>query len=148
MIKKDRLSLIKNIIESREIATQEELTEALNKLGHNVSQATVSRDINELSLTKVVGHEKKFKYSISTSSTKQVDTQLLALFKHGLISMERANNLIVIKTISGNASTAGLAIDQMNFSQVVGTVAGDDTLLVIVKTNADAEHILKKLKAL
>lgn len=147
MSKKERLLAINNLINEFEIETQEELTEKLNELGFNVSQATVSRDINELNLIKVDGVNKKFKY-------KTVDTNIILspkivdLFKHVTTSIACANNLIVIKTLAGNASSAGMAFDEMKFPQVLGTVAGDDTLLVIAKTNSDAEIIIKKLRTL
>ena len=146
MTKKERLNAILNLIENNEICTQEELTDALIKLGFDVSQSTVSRDINELNLIKTEGTDKKFKYAKPSATTEIVSPQLIALFKQIVVSMASANNLIVIKTLSGNASAAGMAIDEMRFSQILGTVAGDDTLLVITKTNSDAEVVLKTLR--
>ena len=148
MTKKERLSIISNIISEQEISTQEELTVALNNLGYSVSQATISRDINELALIKVEGENKRFKYALAEKQPNVINPQILNIFKQTIISIERANNLIVLKTLSGNASSAGLAIDQMKFPQVLGTVAGDDTLLIIVKSNLDAEYILKCLRSI
>ena len=148
MTKKERLSIISNIISKQEISTQEELTVALNNLGYSVSQATISRDINELALLKVKGENKRFKYALVEKQPNVINPQILNIFKQTIISIERANNLIVLKTLSGNASSAGLTIDQMKFPQVLGTVAGDDTLLIIVKSNLDAEYILKCLRSI
>ena len=148
MAKKDRHNAILNLIKESEIDTQEDLTARLVGLGYNVSQATVSRDIAELKLIKGAGIEKKFKYVSVKKDFNSVSSKILNLYKSVVLSVCSANNLIVIKTLSGNASTAGMAIDEMRFSQILGTVAGDDTLLVVAKSNADAELIVKSLRAL
>ena len=148
MSRKARLNEILNLIESQEISTQEELTEILMAKGYSVSQATVSRDIADLNLIKVECGNKKYKYSKAILKEDNVSPQMVNLFKQIIVSMDCANNLIVIKTLSGNASAAGMAIDGMQFPMVLGTVAGDDTLLVITKTSADAEIILKSLRTL
>lgn len=148
MNKKDRLSAIEKLIANYEIDTQEELTEKLIDLGFNVSQSTVSRDINKLNLIKSSGILKKTKYVKADAVTGELSPQIVSLFKQVTISVTAANNLLVIKTLSGNASSAGMAFDEMKFPQVLGTVAGDDTVIVVAKTNADAEIILKRLRAL
>lgn len=148
MNKKDRLSAIEKLIANYEIDTQEELTEKLIDLGFNVSQSTVSRDINKLNLIKSSGVLKKTKYVKADAVTGELSPQIVSLFKQVTISATAANNLLVIKTLSGNASSAGMAFDEMKFPQVLGTVAGDDTVIVVAKTNADAEIILKRLRAL
>lgn len=148
MTKKSRLNEILRLIDSFEIDTQEELTEKLNNLGYNVSQATVSRDINELNLIKIAGAEKKYKYSKANVSNEAIPSKIISLYKHVVTSVSYANNLIVIKTLGGNAGTAGMAIDAMHFPEVLGTVAGDDTLLVVTKSNNDAETIVKSLRVL
>jgi len=148
MGKKERLSAILNLIDEFEIDTQEELTEKLIERGFNVSQATVSRDISELKLVKHAGREKKYKYVVIKKDFTSVSSKILNLYKSVVLSVCSANNLIVIKTLSGNASTAGMAIDEMRFSQVLGTIAGDDTLLVITKNSFDAELIVKSLRSL
>ena len=147
MTKKERLALIVKLIEENEIATQEELTESLNKRGYNVSQATISRDIKELNLIKTEGKNVKSKY-VKFSAGENVSPKIIELFKHVTLSIANVNNLIVIKTLSGNAGTAGMAIDGMCFPQVVGSLAGDDTLLVITKNDADAQIIVKSLRML
>jgi transcriptional regulator of arginine metabolism len=148
MTKKERLSVITSLITREEISTQEELTARLIDLGYNVSQSTVSRDINELNLIKGEGSSKKFKYIKADLGSSKVSPQMLGLLRQILTSVACANNLVVIKTLAGHANSAGMAIDEMCFPEVLGTVAGDDTLLVVAKTNADAEIIVKTLKTL
>lgn len=147
MTKKERLKLIVSVIEENEIGTQEELTEFLNKKGFNVSQATISRDIKELNLIKTEGKNVKSKY-IKFSAGENASPKIIDLFKHVTVSIASVNNLIVIKTLSGNAGTAGMVIDGMHFPQVVGSIAGDDTLLVITKNESDAQIIVKSLRML
>ncbi len=147
MTKKERLQIILNIIKEYEVATQEELTEILNKKGLDVSQATISRDIKELNLIKAEGKTIKSKY-VKIDTVESISPKIIELFKHVTVSIVSVNNLIVIKTLSGNAGTAGMAIDGMHFPQVVGSIAGDDTLLVITKNEADAQIIVKSLRML
>lgn len=148
MTKKERHALILSAITENEISTQEELTEYLNKFGAEVSQATVSRDINELNLIKAEGNVKKFKYFKPEVKSGEASQKLIDLLKQVTVSIESANNLIVLKTLAGNAGTAGMVVDQMNFKSVIGTISGDDTLLIITKTNSDAEIIKKSLSIL
>lgn len=147
MTKKERLKLILEVIEEQELGTQEELTDCLNKKGYNVSQATISRDIKELNLIKAEGKNIKSKY-VKFSAGENVSPKIIDLFKHVTLSIVCVNNLIVIKTLSGNAGTAGMALDGMHFPQVVGSVAGDDTLLAITKSDSDAQLIVKSLRML
>ena len=148
MTKKERLNKIIELIENHEIDTQEELTEKLVKEGFNVSQATVSRDIKELNLIKSNGTSRKFKYVKNADASSVVSPKIIHLFKQVTLSIIPAGNLIVIKTLSGNAGTAGMAIDEMKISQCIGTVAGDDTLLIVTRNNTDAETIVKRLRTL
>lgn len=148
MIKNSRRQAIIELIKTFDIATQEELTEKLTERGFEVSQATISRDIKELNLIKVEGQNKRAKYAIVDDFSTKLSPQLISLFKQITLSIESANNLIVLKTISGNASAAGMAIDEIKLPQVLGTVAGDDTLLIITKTSADAEIVVKGLELL
>ncbi|MBE7081045.1 MAG: arginine repressor [Clostridiales bacterium] len=142
-MKNSRRQAIIDIINTFNISTQEELTAKLVEKGFNVSQATISRDIKELNLIKV-----EQKYAVIEDFSQKLSSKLVNLFKQITISIESANNLIVLKTISGNASAAGMAIDELKFPQILGTVAGDDTLLIITKTSADAEMVVKGLEKL
>ena len=148
MAKKDRLEKIKSLITEYEISTQEELTEMLNKEGYDVSQATVSRDINKLNLVKAEGLQKKTKYILGGAEKSNVSDKIIDLFKQITLSISSVNNLIIVKTLNGNGNSAGMAIDKMNFSEVLGTIAGDDTLLVVTKSEADANFIVKSLRML
>lgn len=148
MSKKQRLQKISELIENFEIDTQEELTERLNSAGFSVSQATVSRDMKDLNVIKSAGIQKKFKYVKAPTAERGVSDKILNIYKHVTLSITSANNLIVIKTLSGNANTVGMAIDQMNLPQVLGTVAGDDTLLVVTKSSLDAEIVVKTLRSI
>ena len=148
MTKKQRLAIIEKLIAEHEVSTQEELTELLISCGYDVSQSTISRDINELNLIKVEGLSKKFKYAKAQAGTDKLTPQIISLFKQVTVSMACVNNLIVIKTLAGNANAAGMAIDGMHLDQVLGTIAGDDTLLVVARSDSDAEIIIKSLRSL
>ena len=146
MIKKNRHSAILSLISENEICTQEELTSELIKQGYDVSQSTVSRDINELNLIKTEGKTKKSIYVQALSSQNKISEQQINLLKHILVSVSFANNIVVVKTLSGNAGSAGMVIDEINFPQVLGCVAGDDVVLIIAKSNSDAEIVSKALR--
>ena len=148
MTKQERQSIISDIIEKYEIGTQEELTEKLHELGYEVSQATVSRDINELNLIKGEGSQKKSKYIKPAAANKDMPPRIIEHFRQITLSIDYANNLIIVKTLSGNGGAVGNAIDQMNIKEILGTVAGDDTLLIIARSTADAEKIVKTLRTI
>lgn len=148
MTKKERLNAILKIIKEQEISTQEELTDALISEGYLVSQATVSRDINELNLIKADGISKKNRYVKPSMDKSNVSEKMISLFKQVTLSIVSANNLVIIKTLEGNGASVGMTIDGMNLPEVLGTVAGDDTLLVVAKTNKDADMIVESLRAL
>lgn len=146
MTKKDRQKVVLDLINEFEIDTQEELTAKLNERGIDVTQATVSRDINELNLIKISGKSKKYKYAQIDIKNAALSEKIVSLFREIVVSITCCNNLIVVKTLSGNASAAGMVIDKMNIPQVLGSIAGDDTLLIVTKSNADADIMIKKLK--
>ena len=148
MKKNDRLNLILNIIKEREVGNQEELTEILNQHECKVSQATVSRDVSELGLIKVNGIDKKNKYFHAVGISKNFSQKNIDLFKHITTSIVVANNLVVVKTLEGNGSSAGYTVDSMNIPQILGTIAGDDTLVIIAKNSNDAEIISQILRSL
>ena len=146
MIKKNRHSAILQLIEEQKIYTQEELTLALVNKGYDVSQSTISRDINELNLVKIDSNSEKSYYVRALSTGNQLSPERISLLKHITVSVEYANNLIVVKTLSGNAGSAGMIIDELNFPQVLGCVAGDDVVIIVAKSNDDAEVVSKSLK--
>lgn len=138
-MKDKRHMKIKEIVSQREIDTQEDLVQELERSGFPVTQATISRDIKELQLIKVVGSHGRYKYAIPmTASNVSLDTlrrKLMEVF----VSLARATNLIVIKVLPGNAHSIGFTIDNMEISGLLGTLAGDDTLLLIC---ADEEQAI------
>ena len=146
--RQSRLKLIKNLIKENEISNQEELTEILNQNGCEVSQATVSRDVTELGLIKVNGINKKSKYFHAIGISQNFSQKNIDLFRHVTLSIVVANNLVVVKTLEGNGSSAGYTVDSMNIPQILGTIAGDDTLVIIAKNNSDAEIISQILRSL
>lgn len=148
MKKSDRQNKIIEIISSREIDTQDELVEVLNSLDLNVTQATVSRDIKELGLIKVKGKVKKYKYSLMQPNADIRKIRLLSLFKNCVTSIAVAKNIVVVKTLGGNGNSAGVMIDSLNLEEIVGSVAGDDTLIIVTKSDEDAEKVRQILNNL
>ena len=146
MTKKERQNILLELIGKYEIDTQEELTEKLNERNIAVTQATVSRDINELNLVKVAGKAKKYKYARVEIESDALSEKDINLFREITASVTCANNLIVVKTLVGNANAAGMIVDKINIPQVLGSIAGDDTLLIVTKSNRDAEIMLNRLK--
>lgn len=148
MSKIKRQQKLLDIIKQFEVETQEELIVLLNNSGYNVTQATVSRDINELKLIKVTGKNKKYKYAQVTQS-KQIDnSKFLNLFKAAVVSIEVAQNLIVIKTLISNGAPVGATVDSLNYKEVVGCVAGDDTLLIVTHSMQEATVVATRLREL
>ncbi len=136
------------LMQTREIETQEELATLLRRAGYKVTQATISRDIKELGIIKVSTDGNKQKYTYSSDEATSVSTKISNLFKHSVLSIEAANNLIVIKTIPGSANMAGMMVDRLSNPSILGCVAGDDTVLVIVKSADDADEITDILRQL
>lgn len=143
-----RLDKIKALIVEEEISTQEELTEKLISSGFEVSQATVSRDIKKLKLVKAQGVKRKIKYVLRENGSGNIPSKIINLFKQITQSICCANNLIIVKTLAGNGNSAGMAIDQMVFPEILGTVSGDDTVLIITKTEKDANYVVDCLRSL
>lgn len=148
MAKIKRQQKLLGIIKQNEVETQEELIVMLNNSGYNVTQATVSRDINELKLIKVAGKNKKYRY-VQVTQSKQIDnSKFLSLFKAAVVSIEVAQNLIVIKTLISNGAPVGATVDSLNYKEVVGCVAGDDTLLVVTHSIQEATVVAARLQEL
>jgi transcriptional regulator of arginine metabolism len=141
-----RQATILDIISKKDIETQEELCAELNKLNFNVTQATISRDIKDLKLYKVAGTTKKYKYAYIEGEGDAVNNKMRNLFRECVQSINSANNIIVIKTMRGNGSTAGTFVDSLQFTEIIGSVAGDDTLLIVVDSNDNTPTIVEKLR--
>lgn len=128
---------ILDIIEKQEIETQEELASALNARGIRVTQATVSRDIKELRLLKVLTPSGKYKYATGDQADNNLTDRFIRMLAESLLSVSSANNLIVVKTLSGSANVAAEALDSMHWPEVLGTLAGDNTVLLIIRSNEE-----------
>lgn len=140
-----RQSKILEIIANNEIETQDELVQALRNLNYDVTQATVSRDIKELGLIKILSDSKKYKYAYVDATEQQVSNKIVGIYKEVVISVKTAQNLVVVKTLKGFASSISQYIDKMNLDKVMGTVFGDDTVMIITENNMDAENVYEKL---
>ena len=145
-MKKTRHRKIVEIIEKRDVETQEELAGYLKEAGFAVTQATVSRDIRELKLSKVPTGGGKQKYVILKQDDSHMGDKYIRVLRDGFISMDMAQNILVIKTVSGMANAAGAALDNMNYSEVVGCIAGDDTIACINRSTDDTIILMDKIK--
>ncbi len=141
-----RHSKIIELIHRYDIETQEELAEKLNEEGFEVTQATVSRDIRELKLTKLALDNGKQKYIILQNQDVQMNDKYLRVLKEGYLSVDRAENILVIKTVSGMAMAVAAALDAMNWSEIVGCIAGDDTIMAAIRTKEDALIVMDKIR--
>jgi len=146
MKRTERLKLIRDLIKTKKIASQEELIEELSAIGYSVTQSTISRDIKQLNLVKVRNSLQEEYYALS--SKYQVDPQfnigkIKFKFKENVISVDLSNNIIVIKTNSGEAQGVAAVIDGSNFEEIMGTVAGDDTIICVANSEDNAKKILK-----
>lgn len=140
-----RQQKILEIIANKEIDTQEELCDELNKVNFNVTQATISRDVKDLKLYKVAGVQKKYKYASLENYVDSVNDRMTNLFKGCVLNISSAYNLVIIKTMRGNGATVGVFVDSLQIKEIVGSVAGDDTLLIIVDTT---DHTAKVIEIL
>lgn len=143
-MKNVRHDKIIEIINKYPVETQEELAGYLNDAGFQVTQSTVSRDIKQLNLVKITSHENgKMRYALH-GQPRQVE-KYARVFKDGVVSMDMAMNILVIKTVSGMAMAVAAALDSMHLDPIVGTIAGDDTIMCAVRTIDDTRAVLNKL---
>ena len=145
-MKVKRQSRILELIRTNDIETQEELQAYLVKDGFAVTQATVSRDIRDMKLTKIATNDGKQKYVALNDSTEDLSEKYVRVLKEGYISMDMAQNILVIKTVSGMAGAVCASIDAMNIHEIVGSIAGDDTIMCAIRTTEDTVQIMKKLR--
>ena len=137
---------ILDIIEKQEIETQEELASALNARGIRVTQATVSRDIKELRLLKVLTPSGKYKYATGDQADNNLTDRFIRMLAESLLSVSSANNLIVVKTLSGSANVAAEELDSMHWPEVLGTLAGDNTVLLIIRSNEETITVTSRIR--
>ena len=146
MKKYTRQTKILELISKREIETQEELAEGLKAMGIDVTQATISRDIKELRLVKVMSKSGKYKYATIGQSQEGITDRLYKIFENSVVSIDNAMNIIVLKTIPGAAQICASAIDYMGVDEIVGTLAGDDTVFVAIRSLESVEYVLDEFK--
>lgn len=146
MKKYTRQTKILELISKKEVETQEELAEGLKAMGIDVTQATISRDIKELRLVKVMAKSGKYKYATIGQSQEGVTDRLNKIFENSVVSIDNAMNIVVIKTIPGAAQICASAIDYMGVDNIVGTLAGDDTVFVAIRSLEDIDYVLEEFK--
>lgn len=144
MNKAQRHIRIREIIGKNEIETQDELVDTLRNTGFNVTQATVSRDIKELSLIKVPLMDGRYKYSLPADQRYNPLQKLKRVLVDSFVSVDYTENLIVIKTLPGNANTLGVLIDHLDWDDIMGNISGDDTILIICKIKEETPHIVQR----
>lgn len=144
MNKAQRHIRIREIIAKYEIETQDELVDFLCNAGFNVTQATVSRDIKELSLIKVPLKDGRYKYSLPADQRYNPLQKLKRAMVDSFISVDYTENLIVLKTLPGNANTVGVLIDHLDWPEIMGNISGDDTILIICKKKEETQMIVER----
>jgi transcriptional regulator of arginine metabolism len=151
MKRTERLRLIRDLVKTKKIKSHEELIEELSTIGCDVTQPTISRDIKQLNLVKIRNSNQEEYYAVSRKY--QVDPQfnigkIKFKFKENVLSVDLSNNIIVVKTNSGEAQGVAAVIDGSNFEEILGTVAGDDTIICVANGEDNAKKILKFFKQL
>ncbi len=147
-MKSIRHAAILEIIEKQDVETQEDLAEMLKNRGIIVTQATVSRDIKELHLLKVLAENSGYKYATLDKAEKGMTERFIRIFSESVLSITNAANIIVIKTLTGSANAAAEAIDSMRWSPIVGTLAGDNTIFVAVRALDDVEGVMERFRSM
>ena len=144
-MKVSRHAKIIELISQHDIETQEELADYLNQEGFTVTQATVSRDIRDLKLTKIPSENGKQRYALHQTSGSGMSEKYIRVLKDGYVSMDMAQNILVIKTVAGMAMAVAAALDAMKWNEVVGCIAGDDTILCAIRSTEDTVKVMDKI---
>ena len=147
-MKTKRQAKILELIKKNNIETQEELSDYLEREGYQVTQATVSRDIRELKLTKVAVNGGRQKYVALMEASEDLSEKYTRVFRDGFVSMDMAQNILVIKTVSGMAMAVAVAVDAMKWNEVVGCIAGDDTIMCAIRTVEDTAVVMENIRKL
>lgn len=147
-MKAKRQALIREIVGEQSIQTQEELAEALRVHGMLVTQATVSRDIKEMHLLKVLGEDGSYRYATMEKGNQEMNDRLIRMLTDSVVEINSVNNLIVIRTLPGSAHVAAEAVDSLKWPELLGTIAGDNTILVIVRSNEEVETIVRRFRSI
>ena len=145
-MKLERQAEILKLIHEYEIDTQEELADRLQRAGYQVTQATVSRDIRELKLTKTEGESGKMRYALLQNQAMDSAGRYVRVLKDAVLSIDTAENILVIKTVSGMAMAAAAALDEMSISEIVGCIAGDNTIMCAIRSRDETIRVMDRLK--
>ncbi|KGR78386.1 transcriptional regulator AhrC/ArgR [Ureibacillus manganicus] len=145
MNKGQRHMRIREIIANENIETQDEIVERLREAGYNITQATVSRDIKELHLVKVPMQDGRYKYSLPADQRFNPLQKLQRSLSDAFISIDGASHMLVLKALPGNGNAIAVLIDQLDWNEIIGTISGDDTVLIICRTESDRELIRTRL---
>lgn len=145
-MKSVRQVAILDIIEKQDVETQEELAEALRTRGIKVTQATVSRDIKELRLLKVLSPNGVYKYATADKAENGLNERFIRMLAESLLSVTSSNNLIVVKTLSGSANVAAEALDSLHWPEILGSLAGDNTILLIIRSNEEVPGVIARIQ--
>jgi transcriptional regulator of arginine metabolism len=145
-MKTRRHEKILEIISAREVETQDELVRLLRESGFDVTQATVSRDIRELMLMKSQGIERNLRYAVAPIGDQRIYERYIRVFREGVVSMDFAGNMLVIRTLQGVAGAVAAAVDSMENPEMVGCIAGDDIIFCATKTEDKATALMGKFK--
>ncbi|MDA1474902.1 transcriptional regulator ArgR [Bacillus sp. CLL-7-23] len=145
MNKGQRHIKIREIITAYEIETQDELVDILKKAGYNVTQATVSRDIKELHLVKVPTNSGSYKYSLPADQRFNPLSKLKRALMDAFVKIDSASHMIILKTMPGNAMAIGALMDNLDWKEIIGTICGDDTILIICQKQEDTALVQKKI---
>lgn len=145
-MKEKRHEKIIELIGQYDIETQDELADRLREAGFQVTQATVSRDIRKLKLSKVPGKNGRQKYALLTGQDHQMAEKYVGILREAFVSMDSAQNILVIKTVSGMAMALATALDNIDWKEILGCVAGDDTVMCVIRTEADTAAVMEELK--
>jgi transcriptional regulator of arginine metabolism len=143
-----RQTRILQLIEEHAVEKQEELVDLLKKDGYDVTQTTVSRDIRELKLFKVLDADGVYKYAISESDPDHFETRISSVFRHSVLRIDRSGNIICIHTLKGMANAAAVSIDSLKNNNILGSIAGDDTIFVLMRDIQSAEKLMEEFKNL
>lgn len=145
-MKRERQNKILELISSRDIETQEELVDLLRAEGFNVTQATISRDINELRLGKLTSGNGKRKFAVAPTGDAHLNGKYIRVLRDGFVSMDNAQNILVVRTVSGMAMAVAASLDALRMKEVVGSIAGDDTIMMAIRTTEETKVVMNKIR--
>ena len=145
-MKVNRHAKIVELVNKFDIETQEELADRLREEGFQITQATISRDIRDLKLTKVQTDNGRQKYVVMKATENVLRDKYIRIMKDGFVSMDMAMNILVVKTVSGMAMAVAAAIDQMHWNEIVGSIAGDDTVMCAIRSIEDTIVVMDKIR--